>query len=581
MSLFRVFKFKINAIIRDMQLEGKLPRDIKGDNFTVEPPRDEKFGDISTNVAMVLSKAASVKPRDLAMDFLSSLEKIEGVDKVEIAGAGFLNLHLSHSLWYRELVNCLRSGHDYGSNKIGDNKTVNIEYVSANPTGPLHVGHVRGAIFGDSLANLMAYSDYNVIKEYYINDAGTQIDILAQSVYLRYLQAAGEDIQDIPEGLYPGDYLVPVGQALYNEYGLSLKSMSQDSRHEICKKFSTDAMMALIKEDLALLNIKHDVFTSEKELVQKGAVDNVLSYLQHLDLIYQGTLEPPKGKPVDDWEAKEQTLFKAMQYGDDSDRPIRKSDGNYTYFATDIAYHYDKFKRDADVLVNIWGADHGGYVKRINAATKAITDYKAELIVRLCQIVHLYKDGQPYKMSKRAGTFVTLRDVLDEVGPDIIRFIMLTRKNDAGLDFDFSKVTEQSKDNPVFYVQYAYARIQSVFEKARSEINNFDDNTLYDADFNRLINISELGLIKKVAQFPRLIEQATEAAEPHRIAFYLQEIASLFHSLWNKGSEDKALKFIISDDENLTYARLGMIRAVSLVIETSLKILGVRALTQM
>ncbi|MFT6262849.1 MAG: arginyl-tRNA synthetase, partial [Dasania sp.] len=538
MSLFRIFKFKINAIIRDMQLEGKLPRTIKGDNFTVEPPRDEKYGDLSTNVAMVLAKSADMKPRDLAIEFLVHLKKLDGVEKVEIAGAGFLNLYLSNDLWYREITNCLHSRLDYGSNKIGDNKTVNIEYVSANPTGPLHVGHVRGAVFGDALANLMTYSGYKVIKEYYINDAGTQVDILAQSTYLRYLQATGEVIHQIPEGLYPGDYLVPVGQALLEKYGQKLKTMPENERHEICKKFSIDSMMAMIKDDLALLNIHHDIFTSEKQLVKNGAVDNVLSYLEHLDLLYQGTLEPPKGKPVDDWEAKEQTLFKATQYGDDSDRPIRKSDGHYTYFATDIAYHHDKYKRGADLLINIWGADHGGYVKRINAATKAISDHKAELIVRLCQIVHLYKDGKPYKMSKRAGTFVTLRDVLNEVGPDIVRFIMLTRKNDAGLDFDFAKVTEQSKDNPVFYVQYAYARIQSVFEKAKVELKNFNDANLYDADFNTLSDDAEIALIKKIAQFPRLIEQATESAEPHRIAFYLQELAALFHSLWNKGSEN-------------------------------------------
>jgi arginyl-tRNA synthetase len=581
MSLFRTFKFKIDAVIRDMQLDGKLPHSVKADKFTVEPPRDEKFGDISTNVAMVLAKHTAMKPYDLAQEFCTYFQKIDGVDKVEVAGAGFINLYVSRSLWHREITECLHSTLNYGSNKIGDGKRVNIEYVSANPTGPLHVGHVRGAVFGDALANLMVYSGYKVIKEYYINDAGTQVDVLAQSAYLRYLQAVGEDITEIPQGLYPGEYLVPVGKALCVHYGTELKSMPSEVRHDICKKFAIDAMMALIKSDLALLNIQHDIFTSEQQLVQSGAVDNVLSYLSHLGLIYQGTLEPPKGKPVDDWEEREQTLFKAKQYGDDSDRPIKKSDGTYTYFATDIAYHYDKYKRGADLLINVWGADHGGYVKRIQAAVKAISDNKADLIVRLCQIVHLFKDGQPYKMSKRAGTFVTLRDVLDEVGADIVRFIMLTRKNDAGLDFDFSKVTEQSKDNPVFYVQYAYARIQSVFEKAKSEISDFDSVHLYDADFSILTDDAEINLIKKMAQFPRLIEQATESAEPHRIAFYLQDLASLFHALWHKGSEDKNLRFVISDNNVASYARLAMIRAVSLVIEASLKILGVQVLTQM
>lgn len=581
MSLFRTFKFKIDAVIRDMQLDGKLPRSIKTDKFTVEPPREEKFGDISTNVAMVLAKHANMKPYDLAQEFCTYFRKIDGVQNVDVAGAGFINLYLSNNLWYREITECLHSTLDYGSNKIGDGKRVNIEYVSANPTGPLHVGHVRGAVFGDALANLMAYSGYTVIKEYYINDAGTQVDVLAESAYLRYLQALGEDIAEIPQGLYPGEYLIPVGQGLKEYYGTDLKAMPPETRHGICKKFAIDAMMALIKSDLALLNIQHDIFTSEHALVQNGAVDNVLSYLQHLNLIYQGTLEPPKGKPIDDWEPREQILFKATHYGDDSDRPIKKSDGSYTYFATDIAYHYDKYKRGADLLINVWGADHGGYVKRIHAAVKALSDHKAELIVRLCQIVHLFKDGQPYKMSKRAGTFVTLRDVLDEVGADIVRFIMLTRKNDAGLDFDFAKVTEQSKDNPVFYVQYAYARIQSVFDKAKAEITDFDVAHLYDADFTILTDEAELTLIKKMAQFPRLIEQATESAEPHRIAFYLQDLAALFHALWHKGTEHKNLRFVISDDNVASYARLAMIRAVSLVIEASLKILGVQVLTQM
>jgi arginyl-tRNA synthetase len=581
MSIFRNFKHTIDIIIQQMQAKGQLPLTIKTDKFTVEPPREEKFGDISTNVAMVLAKPANMKPYDLAQEFCTYFRNIQGIEKIEIAGAGFINLHLSHDLWYAEINECLKHHLNYGRNKIGENKIVNIEYVSANPTGPLHVGHVRGAVFGDALANLMTYSGYKVIKEYYINDAGTQVDILGQSAYLRYLQATGDVIDAIPEGLYPGEYLIPVGQALYEKYGFALKTMLSDERHDICKNFAINAMMDLIKDDLKLLNIHHDIFTSEKKLVDNQAVDDALLHLQNLDLIYQGTLAPPKGKPIDDWEEREQTLFKATEFGDDSDRPIKKSDGSYTYFATDIAYHYDKYKRGADLLINVWGADHGGYVKRIHAAVKAISDHKAELIVRLCQIVHLFKDGQPYKMSKRAGTFVTLRDVLDEVGSDIVRFIMLTRKNDAGLDFDFAKVTEQSKDNPVFYVQYAYARIQSVFEKAKTELTDFDSALINNADLSLLSDETEISLIKKMAQFPRLIEQATESAEPHRIAFYLQDLASLFHGLWNKGGEHKNLKFVISENPNTTYARLAMIRAVSYVIEASLKILGVQALMHM
>lgn len=581
MSIFRTFKTKIADIILQMQSNGQIPSEITLGKFTVEPPKEEKFGDISTNIAMVLAKPCGQSPRDLAKLFCDYFSQIDGVEKIEIAGPGFINLHLHNRLWYQEIQTCLETDFDYGRNDIGKNHTVNIEYVSANPTGPLHVGHVRGAVYGDTLASLMAYSGYKVIKEYYINDAGTQIDILGTSAYLRYLQALGEDINDIPEGLYPGEYLIPVGQALYEKYQSKLKDIPEEEQHAICKKFSVNAMMDLIKEDLKLLNIHHDIFTSEKELVESGIVDKAIQHLEEQNLIYQGVLEPPKGKPIDDWEPREQTLFKASDYGDDSDRPLKKSDGGYTYFASDIAYHYDKFKRGADVLINIWGADHGGYVKRITAATKAMSDHRAELIVKLCQIVHLYKSGTPYKMSKRAGTFVTLRDVIDEVGPDIVRFIMLTRKNDAGLDFDFTKVTEQSKDNPVFYVQYAYARSQSVFDKAASEIPDFDAAKINTAKLDLLIDETEISLIKKIAQFPRLIEQATEAAEPHRISFYLQELAAIFHSLWNKGAENPDLKFIISSNPNVSYARLAMIRALSSVINTSLKILGVRVLAHM
>ncbi|MEM6602669.1 MAG: arginine--tRNA ligase [Pseudomonadota bacterium] len=583
MSVFRNYKYKILAIIRDMQLEGVLPKDIKSSHFSVEPPRDEKHGDLATNIAMIFAKPAGMKPRDLAEIIAEHISKLPGVTKTEIAGAGFINMSLDESEWHKEIATVIRSELDYGRSQIGEGKVVNIEYVSANPTGPLHVGHVRGAVFGDALANLYAYAGYKTIKEYYINDAGTQIDTLAHSVYLRYLEALGEDIGEIPDGYYPGEYLIALGQDLAERYKADLKNYPQDERHPLLCEYSVNMMMRLIKEDLESLSIRHDVFTSEKKMIASGAVEAAISTLLHKELIYEGVLAPPKGKKIEDWEERTQTLFKASAYGDDTDRPLKKSDGNYTYFATDIAYHHDKFKRGADLIVNIWGADHGGYVKRIGAAIKAISDNKAELQVKLCQIVHLYKNGQPYKMSKRSGQFVTLKDIISEVGPDVIRFMMLTRKNDAQLDFDFTKATEQSKDNPVFYVQYAHARVCSVLAKASEELKTNCNHAEFSAgsDLSLLQDNSEKMLMRKIAQYPRIIEQATEAGEPHRIAFYLGELASMFHAYWNKGKEDINLRFIIPEKPEQTKARLTLIRALSLVIKSGLNILGVKAIDQM
>ena len=583
MSVFRNFRDKIDGVIRDLQLEGIIPHHIKTSGYTVEPPRDEKHGDLSTNVAMVLAKPASLKPRDLAEHVLRSIQSLAGVTHAEIAGAGFINLWLTEEEWHKEITAVIRTKQDYGRSHLGEGKYVNVEYVSANPTGPLHVGHVRGAVFGDALAHLLDYVGYKVIKEYYVNDAGSQIDTLAKSVYLRYIEASGEDIGQIPEGYYPADYLVPLGQDLFAQYGHTLKDSPEETRHTLLCDYATQKMMEQIKEDLKILNIHHDIFTSEKAMIQAGAVDHALAYLKQQDLIYEGVLTPPKGKIIEDWEERPQILFKASDYGDDTDRPLKKSDGGFTYFATDIAYHYDKFKRGADLMINVWGADHGGYVKRINAAVKAMSQNKAELQVKLCQIVHLYKNGQPYKMSKRAGSFVTLRDIVDEVGADVVRFMMLTRKNDAQLDFDFTKATEQSKDNPVFYVQYAFARIHSVLKKAVQALNQdvFADDYALQADLSLLSDESEKQMMRKIAQFPRLIEQAAESAEPHRIAFYLSELSAMFHAFWNKGKEQSHLRFIIPDSPHDTRARLTLIRTVSLIIEAGLTLLGVKAIEEM
>jgi len=500
-----------------------------------------------------------------------------------VAGPGFINIRLDDTIWCRSIATILEQGTNYGRSTVGEGQAVNIEYVSANPTGPLHIGHARGTVFGDVLASLLETVGYDVCREYYINDAGAQVDILAQSAYLRYREALGEDIGEIPEGLYPGDYLKSVGAALATEDGDKWMDAPESDWLPHVRAYAVDAMMALVRDDLSALGVAHDVFSSERKLVEAGKVGEAFEVLESRDLIYTGTLEPPKGKLPDDWEPRPQTLFRASDFGDDIDRPLKKSDGSWTYFASDIAYHLDKYQRGYANLIDVLGADHGGYVKRMQAATRAITEDKAELDVKLCQIVRLMDNGEPIKMSKRAGTFVTLRELVDEVGKDVVRFIMLTRKNDAGLDFDLSAVKEQSRDNPVFYVQYAHARSHSVMRMAKSAIPDIDlsDSALQAAALDRLTDESELALIRAMGNWPRTVEAAAEAHEPHRLAFYLYDLASAFHGLWTKGKDDATLRFIIEDDVALTTARLALVRALQTVVGAGLRIFGVDPVEEM
>ena len=583
MNLFKTFREDIVAALTRLAEQGRLPAGLDTSKVTAEPPREAAHGDISTNAAMVLSKAAGMKPRDIAELLAGELRALPAVVSAEIAGPGFLNLRLADSVWYAQMADLLRQGAAYGDSDMGQGLKVNVEYVSANPTGPMHVGHARGAVFGDALAGLLEKAGYDVTREYYINDAGSQVDVLARSAHLRYREALGEDIGEIPAGLYPGDYLKPAGESLAKTYGDKFAKAPESEWLQEFRLFATDAMMAMIREDLAALGVKHDVFTSERDLHAKGKVDEALAFLTGKGLIYEGVLEPPKGKLPDDWEPRPQTLFKASEFGDDVDRPLKKSDGSWTYFAADIAYHLDKFRRGFPTMINVWGADHGGYVKRMQAAIKAMTDDKGVLDVKLCQMVNLLKDGEPFKMSKRAGTFVTLRDVVDEVGKSVVRFIMLTRKNDAQLDFDLVKVLEQSRDNPVFYVQYAHARAHSVLRHAAEMFPNADlsGETLADVHLARLTDPAELALIKLMASWPRLVESAAEAHEPHRVAFYLYDLAAAFHGLWNKGKDDAALRFLIAEDAELSFARMAMVRAVTLAIASGLAVFGVEPVEEM
>ena len=546
--------------------------------ITAEPPRDPSHGDVSTNAAMVLNKAFGMPPKVLAESLATLLRMHKGVAAVDIAGPGFINLKLNVDQWPRVLQAVLAEGERYGNSTLGSGKKANVEYVSANPTGPLHVGHVRGAVFGDALAELLAACGYEVTREYYINDAGAQVDVLARSAYLRYLEALGETIGEIPAGLYPGDYLKPVGQALAAEFGASLKDKSEAEWLPIVREQAIDMMMALIRNDLAALNIRQEVFASELSLHESGQVKDTIAELRSRDLVYQGTLPPPKGEVPEDWEDREQTLFRTTGFGDDIDRPLLKSDGSYTYFASDVAYSRNKIQRGFNELIYILGADHGGYVKRLEALGAALAGNRhVEVIVRLCQLVKLYRAGEPVRMSKRAGEFVTLRDVVDEVGADVVRFMMLFRKNEAPLDFDFAKVTEQSKDNPVFYVQYAHARTCSVLRNAAEEgcvpakIPRFD----------LLTDEAELGLIRRIAEFPRLVEASAQAHEPHRIAFYLFDLAGDFHALWNKGKDSPQLRFILKEDVKLTETRLAFLTAIRYVLANGLRILGVRPAEEM
>lgn len=583
MNLFKYFRDCILESLTELAAAGSLPAGLDTSKVTAEPPRDASHGDVSTNAAMVLSKPAGCKPRDLAEKLAEKLRANPAVTTVEIAGPGFVNLRLADDFWRDRLRDVLQAGRGYGQSDQGQGIRVNVEYVSANPTGPMHVGHGRGAVVGDALAALLAKAGYAVTREYYINDAGAQVDVLARSAHLRYREALGENIGEIPEGLYPGDYLKPVGAALAAQHGPALKDQPEAEWLPLVRRFAIDAMMDLIREDLAALGVRHDVFTSERGLVEAGAVDRVLADLESRDLIYQGVLEPPKGKLPDDWEPRPQTLFRATGFGDDVDRPLKKSDGSWTYFASDIAYHQDKFQRGTPQMIDIWGADHGGYVKRMQAAVKAVTEGHGDLDVKLCQMVNLMKGGEPVRMSKRAGTFVTLREVVDEVGKDVVRFIMLTRKNDAHLDFDLEKVTEQSRDNPVFYVQYAHARRHSVERQARDMFPDLDLShaSLADADLNRLTDPAELALIRMMAAWPRMVETAAEAHEPHRVAFYLNDLAAAFHALWNKGKDDTTLRFLVAGDRELSRARLALVAGMATVIACGLDVFGVEPVEEM
>jgi len=555
----------------------------------VEPPKDPSHGDMATNAAMVLAKEARTKPRELAEKIASGLRADDLVASVDVAGPGFINLTLKVSVWADALRAVLRAGNSYGQSTIGAGEKVNVEYVSANPTGPMHVGHCRGAVFGDALASLLQYAGFDVTREYYINDAGAQVDVLARSAILRYREALGEDIGEIPGGLYPGDYLKPVGQALSGEYGDKLLAMPEIGWLPIVRAKAIAMMMDAIRGDLAALNIKHDVFFSERSLIDSGnnRVAQTIDFLRSKGDIYEGSLPPPKGGPIEDYEDREQTLFRATAFGDDVDRPLVKSDGSYTYFASDIAYHRDKFERGFRNLVDVWGADHGGYVKRVEAAIKAVTSGNATLDVKIVQLVKLLRHGEPVKMSKRSGDFVTLREVVDEVGKDAVRFMMLYRKNDAVLDFDLAKVIEQSRENPVFYVQYGHARGHSVFRNAREVVPDLPEEAgaraafLAEAALERLTDRAELDLLRRLALYPRTVEAAASAHEPHRIAFYLYDLASEFHALWTRGRDLPYLRFIINNDAGITKARLALVQGVVSVLASGLAVLGVDAPDEM
>ncbi len=580
MNLFSEIRALVLDALTQMQSEGVLPEGLSFDNVAVEPPRDAAHGDMATNAAMVLAKPAKMKPRDIADALAGNLVADERISSAEVAGPGFLNLRLNALVWQGIISTVLQNGTDYGRSQMGRGMKVNVEYVSANPTGPLHVGHTRGAVFGDALASLLDYSGYDVTREYYINDGGAQVDVLARSAFERYREANGLS-PEIAEGLYPGDYLIPIGEALKEKYGDSLIDKPESVWLDDLREFATESMMDLIRADLKALGVEMDVFFSEKSLYGTGRIEAALNALTEKGLIYEGVLEPPKGKKPEDWEPREQTLFKSTEHGDDVDRPVKKSDGSWTYFAPDIAYHYDKVTRGFDALIDVFGADHGGYVKRMKAAVSALSDGKVPLDIKLTQLVKLWKNGEPFKMSKRAGNFVTLRDVVDQVGPDVTRFVMLTRKNDAPLDFDFDKVLEQSRENPVFYVQYAHARVMSVLRRAAEADITADDETLQVADLGKIDHESELVVAKKLAEWPRLVEIAARTNEPHRVAFYLYELAGDFHALWNKGNDELSLRFIQDGDAATSQSKMALARAVSVVISAGLGILGVTPAQEM
>jgi len=583
-NIFAQVLDRIRAANDSLIAAGELPTGSDQSRVVVEPPRDPGHGDMATNAAMVLAKDAGKKPRELAEALAAQLRTDPLIVKVDVAGPGFINLTLHPGAWLEELRTVIDAGLDYGRGDAGRGEAVNVEYVSANPTGPMHVGHCRGAVFGDALANLLAFSGFKVTREYYINDAGAQVDALGRSAFLRYREAVGEDIGAIPEGLYPGAYLKPVGETLAKEYGASLKAKPESEWLPVARAKAIAMMMDSIRDDLASLNVRHDVFFSERSLIEgKDQVAATIEDLRQQGHVYEGRLLPPKGAPLEDWEDREQTLFRATDFGDDVDRPLKKSDGGYTYFASDIAYHKSKFDRGFRNLIDVWGADHGGYIKRMQAAVKAVSSGKAELDVKIVQLVKLLRAGEPVKMSKRSGDFVTLREVVDEVGRDAVRFMMLYRKNDAALDFDLAKVIEQSRDNPVFYVQYGHARGQSVFRNAVEVLPTLPADPaaraalLAEAPLDKLEDPAELSLMRKIAAYPRLVEASAVAHEPHRIAFYLYELASEFHALWTKGKDASYLRFIIQHDPQMTSARLALVQGVVTVLASGLALLGVEA----
>jgi len=579
MNFFHTFRDEILKALDGLVKKGLLPEGLEFDKVTTEPPRDISHGDLATNAAMVLAKQANINPRDLAQLIADALKTIPFVEEVSVAGPGFINLRLSPEFWYQQLITILEKKENYGSSTVGLGEKINLEYVSVNPTGPLHAGHGRVAIVADVLGNLLEKVGYLVLREYYVNDAGGQAEKLAQSTYLRYREALGEKIGDIPEGYYPGDYLKEVGQALAERDGPKWLSTPEEEWLEPFREFSVNAMMSNIREDLALVGIYHEVFSSETELHQTGAIEAVLKTLKDRGLIYEGILEPPKGKVIDDWEPRTQLLFRSTNFGDDVDRPLQKSNGSWTYFAGDIAYHYDKFRRGYTQMIDVWGADHGGYVKRVTSAVKAVTEGKGHLDIILCQIVNFMEGGQPIKMSKRAGTFIEVRDVVEKVGKDAFRFMMISRKSDAHLDFDYQKVLEQTKDNPVFYIQYAHARCHSVMRIAREVFPGWENTPA--RSFDLLMDEDELQLLKLLAGWPRQVEIAALAHEPHRLCYYLYEIAQQFHMLWNKGKDNALLRFIIPQNRELTRARLAMIQGVTHVIASGLHIFGVTPVEEM
>jgi arginyl-tRNA synthetase len=587
--LFAEVLSRVLAACRALTEQGVLPAGLDLSRIVVEPPRDAAHGDMATNVAMVLAKDAKAKPRELADKIAALLRADDLVESVEIAGPGFINLTLKSSVWPAVLAAVLQQASAYGRTNSGRGEKINVEYVSANPTGPMHVGHCRGAVFGDALASLLQFAGYDVTREYYINDAGAQVDVLARSAFLRYREALGEAIGAIPEGLYPGDYLKPVGQALAAEHGDKLLKKAEADWLPIVRDKAIEMMMAEIRDDLAALNIRHDIFFSERSLqgANGGEVAAVIDGLRKRGLVYQGRLPRPKGAVDDDWEDREQTLFRSTDFGDDVDRPLLKSDGSFTYFASDIAYHRSKFDRGFKTMVDVWGADHGGYIKRVQAAIKAVTEGAGDLDVKVVQLVRLLRNGELVRMSKRSGDFVTLREVVDEVGADAVRFMMLYRKNDAVLDFDLAKVIEQSRDNAVFYVQYGHARGHSIFRNAREEFPEVPEDAaartawVAGADLSRLNDPSEVGLLRRLALFPRLVESAAEAHEPHRVAFYLYDLASEFHALWTRGRDAPHLRFIIQNDAEMTKTRLALVQGVVSVIASGLAILGVQAPDEM